>query len=136
MGSEWAAVKDLWWRLEESSGFSSKTKPHPTTCRPKAVGVWVKNARKGTPEFVVEAMEKEWWAWWMAMNPKWRLRAADGNLAKEGDGSWDVLRCPGQNGFLNVIICLKWWRTHMDTASDAWERAVVDVKWVLEQMVG
>jgi hypothetical protein len=28
MGSEWAAVKDLWWRLEESSGFSSKVRSY------------------------------------------------------------------------------------------------------------
>ncbi|KAJ7809103.1 hypothetical protein B0H13DRAFT_1668388 [Mycena leptocephala] len=134
MGCEWSAVKDLWWRLEESSGFSSKTKPHATTGRPKAVGIWVKNAWKGTPEFVVEAMEDDWWTWWTAINPKWRLR--DAKLVREGSGSWDVLRCPSQNGFLNVIICLKWWRTQMDTASDTWERAVIDVKWVLEQMVG
>jgi hypothetical protein len=98
------------------------------------VGIWVKNAWKGTPEFVVEAMEDDWWTWWTAINPKWRLRGA--KLVREGSGSWDVLRCPSQNGFLNVIICLKWWRTQMDTASDTWERAVIDVKWVLEQMVG
>jgi hypothetical protein len=28
MGSEWTAVKDLWWRLEESSRFSSKVGNH------------------------------------------------------------------------------------------------------------
>jgi hypothetical protein len=78
-------------------------------------------------------METEWWAGWTAMNPQWCLR--NGNLVREGDGCWDVLRCPGQNGFLNIIICLKWWRMHMDTVSDAWERAIVDVKWVLERMV-
>ncbi|KAJ7850847.1 hypothetical protein B0H13DRAFT_1905506 [Mycena leptocephala] len=123
MGSGWTAVKDLWLRLEESSGFSSKTKPHPTTFRPKAVGVWVKNARKGTPEFVVKAMEQ-------SVAPARR---------ESGEGGRWMLGCvevSRSKGFLNIIICLKWWRTHMDMASDAWERAIVDVKWVLERMVG
>ncbi|KAJ7729732.1 hypothetical protein B0H16DRAFT_1275734, partial [Mycena metata] len=71
-----------------------------------------------------------WWAWWLAINPKWRL-GEDRQLKQEGDGSFDALRCPGQNGFLNVIICLKWWRAEMATASDGWLRAVKDVKWVL-----
>ena len=79
-------------------------------------------------------METEWWAWWNTINPKWRVR--EGTLLKEVKGDWDVLRCPGQNGFLNVIICLKWWRLKMDNASDGWQRAVSDVKWVLGGMLG
>ncbi|KAJ6594870.1 hypothetical protein B0H19DRAFT_917802, partial [Mycena capillaripes] len=38
----------------------------------------------------------------------------DGVLMPEGDGNWDVLRYPGQNRFLNVLVCLKWWRRAMD----------------------
>jgi hypothetical protein len=78
-------------------------------------------------------MATEWWDWWTAINPKWRVR--EGELVQAGEGSWDVLRCPGQNGFLNVLICLKWWRGEMETPSANWERAVGDVKWVLERMV-
>jgi hypothetical protein len=111
-----------------------QTKTHPTTGRPKAVGVWVKNARKGTPAINVDVMEAEWWAWWTAINPKWRVR--EGMLVQDVGGNWDTLRCPGQNGFLNVIVCLKWWRGEMESPSDAWQRAVGDVRWVLTQMVG
>ncbi|KAJ7687305.1 hypothetical protein B0H16DRAFT_1339564 [Mycena metata] len=134
MGDEWTGLVDAWWTLEESTGFRTSTKTHPTTNRPGAVKIWVKDARKGTPNTGgAEAMAAQWWGWWRAINPKWRLR--DGELVQEGEGGWDALRCPGQNGFLNVIVCLKWWRCEMENPSDSWQRAVADVKWVLTQMV-
>ncbi|KAF8134152.1 hypothetical protein K438DRAFT_1640920, partial [Mycena galopus ATCC 62051] len=71
---------------------------------------------------------------WKGINPSWRVR--NGELIQLGDGSWDGLRCPGQNGFLNIIVCLKWWDLCMETRSDAWTHTVVDVKWVLGKMVG
>jgi hypothetical protein len=104
------------------------------THRPKAVGVWIKNACKGNPDIgLVSGMEREWWAWWKSINPGWRMR--DRELLREGDSGWDVLRCPGQNGFLNIIVCLKWWRSSMETPSDAWMCAIVDVKWVLRKTI-
>jgi hypothetical protein len=78
-------------------------------------------------------MEQEWWAWWKGINPGWRMR--DGELLQEGNGAWDVLRCPGQNGFLNIIVCLKWWYCSMETPSEAWMSAVGDVDWVLGKMI-
>ncbi|KAJ7840017.1 hypothetical protein B0H13DRAFT_1649828, partial [Mycena leptocephala] len=113
------------------------TKSHPTTKRPKAVGAWVKNARKGTPEIVgAETIEREWWAWWGAINPGLRERDQDGKPIQQGEGSWSMLSCPGQNGFLNVIVCLKWWYGEMETVSDGWKLVVADVKWVLKGMLG
>ncbi|KAJ7719858.1 hypothetical protein B0H14DRAFT_2412066 [Mycena olivaceomarginata] len=133
LGPDWEKVVEIWWCLEASSKFATSTKAHPTTKRPKAVGVWVKNARKGVP-LDIGNMEEEEWGWWKAINPKWRLH--DGELlAGEQNGTWDALRCPGQNGFLNVIVCLKWWRSSMETPSDGWTRAVADVTWALEKMI-
>ncbi|KAJ7026241.1 hypothetical protein C8F04DRAFT_1190785 [Mycena alexandri] len=141
MGEEWTGLLDTWWALEESMGFTTSRKTHPATGRPTAVKNWVKEARKGTPNIGgAEAMAAQWWGWWRAINPSWRLR--EGELVQEGEGSWDVLRCPGQNGFLNVIVCLKWWRCEMENRSESmektselWQRAVADVRWVLTQMV-
>ncbi|KAJ7713648.1 hypothetical protein B0H14DRAFT_2413742, partial [Mycena olivaceomarginata] len=79
------------------------------------------------------AMEQEWWAWWKGINPGWSMR--DGELLQEGNGTWDVLRCPGQNGFLNIIVCLKWWYSPMETPSEAWMSTVADVDWVLGKMI-
>ncbi|KAJ7825740.1 hypothetical protein B0H14DRAFT_3468244 [Mycena olivaceomarginata] len=112
MGPEWTDVIRLWWSLEEASRFASLTKSHPTADRPKAVGVWVKNPRKGVPAIgTSEEMEGQWWVWWKKINPS--LRLADGELEQTGDGSWGVL----------------------NTLSEVWKRVVGDVKWVLKKMV-
>ncbi|KAF8144423.1 hypothetical protein K438DRAFT_1631811 [Mycena galopus ATCC 62051] len=136
MGREWEELVAVWWALEGLFGFATShwTKCHVTTNCPKAVGIWVKNARKGTPNVgSAEQMEREWWAWWRAINPAWRLK--DGDVVRDGDGSFDVMRCPGQNGFLSVIVRLKWWHGSMEVPSDTWNHAIGDVKWVLEKMV-
>jgi hypothetical protein len=51
-------------------------------------------------------------------------------------GPWKFLDVLGQNGFLNVLIGLKWWRERLDEESEEWREAVDDVSWVLKQMNG
>ncbi|KAJ7768838.1 hypothetical protein B0H16DRAFT_1246912, partial [Mycena metata] len=129
LGDEWTELVGSWWKLEEGYGFATSPKSHPTANRPKEVGAWVKNARKGKPALTggVEGLKEQWDIWWRGINPEWRIR--EGELVQEGSGSWEVLRCPGQNGFLNVLMSLKWWH---DGTSEEWRRAAGDVKWVLE----
>ncbi|KAJ6569395.1 hypothetical protein B0H19DRAFT_1257048 [Mycena capillaripes] len=103
---EWKEVVEYWWGLEKQSKF---TKSYPMMYRPKAVGAWMKNARKGMPNIgSTTQMQGEWRAWWRAINPKW---------------------------FLNIIVCLKWWFFSMEMPSEVWKCAVKDVKWVLERML-
>ncbi|KAJ7814387.1 hypothetical protein B0H14DRAFT_2604147 [Mycena olivaceomarginata] len=125
MGPDWGAARgavvDAGRALEIHDIDKLKTRSHPTKGRPAAVGIWVKNVWKGTPDIgTPEAIEKGWWAWWKEINPE----------------SWMVLRCLGQNGLLNVMVCLKWWYCAMETPSEAWRSVVLDVKWVLEKILG
>lgn len=85
---------------------------------------------------VVSSFSKDWWAWWRVLNPVWRVR--DGELVREGTGSWDNLRRPGKNGLLNIMACLKWWhgRLKSDLEREDWMRAQVDILWVLQSMLG
>ncbi|KAJ7487246.1 hypothetical protein B0H11DRAFT_1615572, partial [Mycena galericulata] len=101
-----------------------------TTGRPGEIHTWVKNARKGTPVIKdVDAFIKQWGTWWKAINPQWRL--VDGVLSRGGEGSWEGMRVPGQNGFLSVLIGLKWWREKAARAGgEEWKEAVRDVAWV------
>jgi hypothetical protein len=48
--------------------------------------------------------------------------------------SWASMDYKGQNGFLNVLMVLKWWRDAIDIPSPDWEEAVAEVTWVLQQM--
>ncbi|KAJ6622034.1 hypothetical protein B0H10DRAFT_1651923, partial [Mycena sp. CBHHK59/15] len=104
------------------------TKAHSSMHRPKEISGWVKGARRAAPRVVVASFSAAWWKWWRDINPKWR--EVNGGLVKEGEGSWATLDVPGQNGFLNVIVCLKWWREELNGPSKDWEEAVADVTWV------
>jgi hypothetical protein len=96
--------------------------------------MWVQRARIGTPEIKnVETFAKEWAAWWQDINPAWRKTSLP---MEKKDGPWAFMDLPGPNGFLNVLICLKWWRERLQGDSEEWKEAVNDVTWVLERMNG
>ncbi|KAJ7714047.1 hypothetical protein DFH07DRAFT_763156 [Mycena maculata] len=136
MGGEWKRVVDVWWKVEEVGKFTKKVRSLSATKRPKQVALWVKWARVGTPTVTLPVFSNEWWVWWADLNPGWRKR--DGELVREGTGRWEALRHPGQNGFLNVLVCLKWWHEKLETDAerDEWDRAVDDVLWALEGILG
>ncbi|KAJ7732734.1 hypothetical protein DFH07DRAFT_780844 [Mycena maculata] len=114
MGGEWKRVVDVWWKVEEAGKFTKKKEKGSlsATKRPKQVALWVKWARVGTPTVTLPVFSNEW--------------------------RWEALRHPGQNGFLNVLVCLKWWHEKLETDAerDEWDRAVDDVLWVLEGILG
>ncbi|KAJ7022891.1 hypothetical protein C8F04DRAFT_1272085 [Mycena alexandri] len=132
-GAEWTKLVGLWWELESSTGFRSLTKGFRTAGRPDEIGHWVKCARKGAPSIVnAAAFAVNWEKWWKGINPKWRV-GTDGALKRGEVGGWDTLEAPGPNGFLNVLIGLKWWK---DAGGDGdWPGMVDDVTWVLEMML-
>ncbi|KAJ6571545.1 hypothetical protein B0H19DRAFT_935544, partial [Mycena capillaripes] len=100
--------------------------------RPPQVGAWVQRARSGIPDIKDVAKFTEGWAvWWQDINPAWRKATIP--MPKQ-DGSWECMDVPGPNGFLNVLICLKWWRERLREESKEWVDAVEDVSWVLRCM--
>ncbi|KAJ7721060.1 hypothetical protein DFH07DRAFT_760629 [Mycena maculata] len=135
MGEQWEKAVALWWAIEESTEFETKVRSLPTPNRPAQVGAWVKTARSKTPGVTLPTFSKEWKAWWCAINPSWRRR--NGELVREGTGPWKVLRHPGPNGLLNILVCLKWWHGELETdgPNEEWNGAVEDVVWALEGIV-
>ncbi|KAJ6503452.1 hypothetical protein C8R47DRAFT_1250442, partial [Mycena vitilis] len=100
--------------------------------RPKEVHTWIKGARKKKPEIKnLENFVREFQAWWMALNPAWRIE--DGHLIQEVKGSFDTLRVPGVNGFYSLLIVLKWWWEE-DGPTDAWVTSFQDVTYVLSAL--
>ncbi|KAJ7642661.1 hypothetical protein DFH06DRAFT_999755 [Mycena polygramma] len=134
-GSRWTELVGAWWAREEGAGFAGTNKAHPAKKRPTQIKDWVGRARNPnfTPEIPdVEEYGEEWWGWWVDINPAWRQKKRP---MKRGDGpSWACLDINGQNGFLNVLVGLKWWRDELEEGSPDWEEAVDDVTWVLQQM--
>ncbi|KAF7345202.1 hypothetical protein MSAN_01896700 [Mycena sanguinolenta] len=132
-GEGWISLLSLWWKREKEAGFEGTTKSHPARLRPKEVGDWVARARNYTPQIANgDEFGKRFWAWWIKINPAWRTEERP--MKREGEMSWVGMDILGQNGFLNVLMCLKWWRDAMDAPSPDWEEALNDVTWVLERM--
>ncbi|KAJ7017584.1 hypothetical protein C8F04DRAFT_883777, partial [Mycena alexandri] len=102
--------------------------------RPKEVGDWVARARNHTPTISsADELGNRWWAWWIDINPSWRAEGGRPMIRKSRQ-AWKTMDIGGQNGFLNVLMVLKWWRDAMRVASPDWEEAVGDVTWVLQEI--
>ncbi|KAJ7429159.1 hypothetical protein B0H11DRAFT_1680357, partial [Mycena galericulata] len=131
--ASWNALVELWWALEQNNAFVNPVSERTAPKRPKQVSDWVQRARRATPQIPnLKAFVEEWWAWWTSINPSWRR--VNGKLVQDGAGPWTELEFPGSNGFLNVVVCLKWWRSKLAEGNEEWENAVGDVTWVLSQM--
>ncbi|KAJ7348995.1 hypothetical protein DFH08DRAFT_998340 [Mycena albidolilacea] len=112
-GDSWSTLVQLWWSREEEAGFVGGKQSWPAKKRPQAVSDWVGRARNYTPDVKdASAFGKEFW----------------------GPSDWVCMEYKGQNGFLNVLMLLKWWRDAMKDASPDWEEAMDDVTWVLQKM--
>ncbi|KAJ7830045.1 hypothetical protein B0H14DRAFT_2366100, partial [Mycena olivaceomarginata] len=102
--------------------------------RPKEIADWVGRARNYTPAIAdAEEFGKRFWGWWLDINPAWRteerpMKREGGSVVVDSGLPWP------ETGFLNVLMCLKWWHDAMKEATLDWEDAVDDVSWVLGQM--
>ncbi|KAJ6513472.1 hypothetical protein C8R45DRAFT_812050, partial [Mycena sanguinolenta] len=129
----WTHLVSLWWTREEAVNFEGTTKSHLARLRPKEAGDWFSRARNYKPQITDAADFGKWfWAWWIQINPSWRTKERP--MKKEGEMTWRCMDIQGQNRFLNVLMCLKWWRDVMDMLLQDWEEARTDATWVLEQM--
>ncbi|KAJ7193951.1 hypothetical protein GGX14DRAFT_378377 [Mycena pura] len=130
LGPAWTALVKLWFTREESHGFVSPRDSHKAKLRPSQVGEWVARARAPRYKPLIPDPAKFgglWRAWWVDINPGWR-RSVEGQLVRMGTGEWEGLDIPGANGFLNVLICLKWWGDAINGTPEAeWDDAVADV---------
>ncbi|KAK7015173.1 SERTA domain-containing protein 3 [Paramarasmius palmivorus] len=146
IGSGWVQAVQLWEDLERSYDFTTPTqKTLPTKNRPDAVLFWSKRARKcAAPPDTKDAQVfgDSVVEWWNTMMPCWRTKDDKGNWAATGEGDWGGLRCPGLNGLLSIMACLKWWLISecggslgsLDNASSQWQALFNDVCWVLKQL--
>ncbi|KAJ6469552.1 hypothetical protein C8R47DRAFT_1222890 [Mycena vitilis] len=134
-GGGWVKLVGLWWAQEASTAFATQKQGFTPAGRPEEIKGWVKAARKGAGHVAAKdaaIFVAKFKVWWKAINPQWRI-GADETLKREEDGPWDVLRVPGPNAFLNVLICLKWWKEVGEEGD--WADVVADVTWVLERLI-
>ncbi|KAJ7204378.1 hypothetical protein GGX14DRAFT_320084, partial [Mycena pura] len=115
LGKEWQDIVGLWFLREEENGFSPRQKFLLAKLRPKQIGEWVGRARsqRYNPSIKNAARFGESvWTWWQHVYPAWTEQG--GKVEKrevsavEAD-EWRTLDVSSQNGFINVLVCLRWW---------------------------
>lgn len=151
LGAPWYHLLNAFTHFESCSDTADDV-ACSTTNRPPQVGLWIQNARKRSPAISdLELFERQWWAWWRALQPSWRaystttgpistddLLPVPTDVATSSD-SLTVLDCPGKNGLLSVISSLRWWGdeiralTPQDSgwfnreAAESWKLGITDV---------
>jgi len=105
---------------------------------PDVVSSWIKSKKKNSaPDIDVEQFASSFMAWWIALQPGWRL-ADDGSFKYETPTGedWRVLHKGGSAGLYIVVVALSWWIRALTPESPsfcAWT-AVHDVQWVIDQI--
>ncbi|KAJ7604790.1 hypothetical protein DFH06DRAFT_1020621, partial [Mycena polygramma] len=136
-GVLWDQVVEMWWAHEKAAAFDGPGKGPMAKMRPKQVSGWVGRARTGGPNPPVGdilSFAVGWWKWWVALNPPWRQTNDGRRLKQEGQGEWGAAAQTGPNGFLNVLICLRWWRDELRDEVEEWKEALEDVAWALTEI--
>ncbi|KAG6917363.1 hypothetical protein DXG01_002828 [Tephrocybe rancida] len=149
LGSSYSALVTLLIEIEAGYGFKY-TRKNGINCnnRPKEVSSWIQNGRgrdNGRRVIVddIDKFAKEWWVWWMSLQPDWRFLDAHGRplrMAPIFDEDWECLQKPGANGMLSVVASLHGWglaitQKPVDEERKAeWSDAVEDCLWVMERL--
>ncbi|KAK7016228.1 hypothetical protein VNI00_018947 [Paramarasmius palmivorus] len=143
-GDEWLQCIESWEDMEHEYGFVTTLQSLPTKTRPDAVLFWTKRARKGPtpPDVKQPGFGAAVTDWWNSMMPSWRTRDGHGRWERTGEGNWGALCCPGLNGLLSVLACLRWWLIEecggldgsVSHASTEWQAVFNDICWVMEEL--
>ncbi|KAJ3965931.1 hypothetical protein EV361DRAFT_809875, partial [Lentinula raphanica] len=152
LGPQYNALIRLWVAFERKSSFDT---PHKlaglaAAKSPVVLSFWRKNRRRllpkvdesglCSPEFVAEL-----WAWWATLQPQWRSVDNDGKPLPFEDFGDDMapLNKHGKNGWLCLLVCVKWWGNGLQTLLDNeqvsqtkdWLVLVADMTKMLQRLV-
>ncbi|KDR76584.1 hypothetical protein GALMADRAFT_1328474, partial [Galerina marginata CBS 339.88] len=133
------AWQDLINALFRFEALNSTTGNLPTTSRPEEVAAWIKSKKKDSPPDVdPDSYGSSFMAWWIAIQPRWRLADNAAFVYQTPTGEdWRLLHKGGSAGLYTVVVALSWWIRVLPSDGPpclrAWS-AVRDVQWVIEQI--
>ncbi|THU92399.1 hypothetical protein K435DRAFT_595886, partial [Dendrothele bispora CBS 962.96] len=119
LGREYHDLKARWVQLERSHGWGKNGKKLLAINRPVEVTPWIQDARYRRLSHTwvlaedVADFGKRLWKWWNSLQPEWRQNDQMNRplplTSDDEDTSWQVLDYHGQNGWLTLLVCIKWW---------------------------
>ncbi|KAK7021735.1 SERTA domain-containing protein 3 [Paramarasmius palmivorus] len=137
---KWIEVEEEWnKRNVEADGAQIKMLK---SRRPQGYLQWFKYGRMRWEELVPsevrpESLGHEWWTWWTkVVNPRWRPKSED-MVMPGGAGSWEAVRIPGKDGFVLVLVSLRWWCDLLDDPENdlLWLSTIKAVYWTLVELL-
>lgn len=138
-GQSWADLVQQWVEFEQKEGFKERGKLGTADC-PECILQWKKCACPSTwrPDISnVLSFEQEFRTWWISLQPTWWV--SEGTMVTSMEGDWDVLRKPGQNGLICVLVGLFYWGRLVQEDENqcrGWAELVEDCLLILCQLAG
>ncbi|KAJ7855149.1 hypothetical protein B0H14DRAFT_2579490 [Mycena olivaceomarginata] len=146
-GGDWSMLVKAYMDFEAVCGYQDMGPRIDGKDKLAEMGAWIKSGRKwGSPPKLVNmgklgqkgSFVDNWWHWWRSLQPPERVWMG-GMLSWVDDMIWGKLpRMYGQNGFMQIMICLLWWgqEVHRQARTDSgWASAVGCVEHVLRHFV-
>ncbi|KAJ3756601.1 hypothetical protein EV361DRAFT_780988, partial [Lentinula raphanica] len=118
LGPQYEALVTLWLAFERKNHWRNpyKVSGFPADKTPAVLLLWKKNSRRPlseversglcSPDFIAQT-----WAWWASLQPQWRSIDKEGKPLpfSEFEGDMARLETHGKNGWLCLLVCVKWW---------------------------
>jgi hypothetical protein len=139
-GDEWLSCVGEYVKFQRRGGFPENGAAFTSASgiRPSEISVWMKNRRLWKDVELVdkERFSRQWWAWWISLQPSSQIRDDDNNAPSATvDMDWSSLQKHGRNGFLLIMLALVW-LGKASNRDDGWLKAVREVTLALRCMQG
>ncbi len=149
LGEDYIALVEKWTALERTNRWATSRLGLTKAGRPTKLSKWIRNSRKQTSEPDLSGdlikFTNSVWDWWLRLQPSWRCATTKDQLKPIelfGD-DWQTLNVCGKNGWLCLLVTLKWWGTALlhqsgderEGLQDDWLRAVHDISMMLDGLL-
>jgi hypothetical protein len=135
-GASWTRLLDVWSEFEAQEEYF-EVQPLDCVDRPLPLTIWMKRHRSSTwrpPVTDMAGFERHFMKWWANLQPDWRV--ADGKVLRDLTGDFSVLKRPGTNGFLTVLVGLFYWHvTDEISLEEDWLTIVEDCVTIIESFL-
>ncbi|KAJ3834891.1 hypothetical protein F5878DRAFT_336880 [Lentinula raphanica] len=145
LGEDFTCTIQSWIELERTKGWISSPKGIACKNRPKELTRWIINGRynrrANEPRFGMSELAsfgKSFVIWWTSLKQSASESQGQGQ-GRKGNG-WGTLDVSGKNGWLSIVVCLKWWgmglgEHRQEALGVDWRQSVIDVRCTLNQLV-
>ncbi|GAW04090.1 hypothetical protein LENED_005856 [Lentinula edodes] len=149
LGEGYYILFQQWIKFECLRDWMTSTKGLARSNRPKELSKWILNCRydRSGNEPLLEKdnlaqFGESFSCWWSGLRPpSLHQMSADQSAAQNFEKEWESLDRSGKNGWLSVLVCLKWWgmalgeEDRKGQPGEKWRNMVDDVTVVLSSLV-